>query len=98
MTGASSDPFDGFGWDGDQHWTPELVRDWWARRDERPHMVSSLVTELTSPRLAASSLWISLVASYRDYIGSGLEEDLRRYLRMPPRAGSRGFPARIWPF
>ena len=80
MTGASSDPFGGFGWDGDQHWTPDLVRDWWARRDERAHMVSSLVTELTNPRLAASSLWISLVASYGDYIVFGLEEGLGRYL------------------
>ena len=30
MSGASSDPFSGYAADGDQHWTPEGVRDWWA--------------------------------------------------------------------
>src|SRR5262245_40093965 len=32
MTGASSDPFSGYGWDGNEHWTPELVRAWWTER------------------------------------------------------------------
>jgi hypothetical protein len=35
MTGCSSDPFSGFGWDGDQHWTPALVREWWSERENR---------------------------------------------------------------
>jgi hypothetical protein len=27
MTDCSSDPLSGFGWNGDQHWTPNLVRE-----------------------------------------------------------------------
>ncbi|WP_411110546.1 ferredoxin [Streptomyces sp. c-19] len=26
------DPFGAYGGDGDRHWTPELVRDWWSER------------------------------------------------------------------
>ncbi|MCX4777871.1 ferredoxin [Streptomyces sp. NBC_01264] len=29
---ADCEPFGGYGGDGDLHWTPELVRDWWRER------------------------------------------------------------------
>lgn len=29
---ADCEPFGGYGGDGDLHWTPELVRDWWRDR------------------------------------------------------------------
>src|SRR5688572_7007151 len=31
---ADSDPFQGYGADGDSHWTHETIRDWWKRRRE----------------------------------------------------------------
>src|SRR5204863_8720638 len=29
---AGQDPFGGYGYDGDDHWTPDGVRDWWRGR------------------------------------------------------------------
>ncbi len=30
---AADEPFGGYAWDGDQRWTPEAVRLWWAGRE-----------------------------------------------------------------
>ncbi|MBF6422722.1 hypothetical protein IU436_29340 [Nocardia farcinica] len=29
---AWADPYGAYAYDGDDHWTPELIRDWWADR------------------------------------------------------------------
>lgn len=31
---AYCDPFNGYGADGDNHWTLELIREWWRHRDD----------------------------------------------------------------
>ena len=74
MTGASSDPFAGFGWDGDEHWSPNLVREWWARRDVRAPLVADLVAEWTKPNLSV------VAAAYTEYIETELPRYLGRYL------------------
>jgi len=75
MTGASSDPFAGFGWDGDEHWTPSLVREWWARREARAPLVGALLAVWTEPKLSVAA------GSYAEYIKSELPQYLRRYGR-----------------
>ena len=75
MTGASSDPFTGFGWDGEEHWTPSMVRKWWARREERASAVGVLLATWTEPGLSIAA------AAYADYIAGELPVYLRRYLR-----------------
>jgi hypothetical protein len=74
MTGASSDPFAGFGWDGDAHWTPSLVREWWARREERASIVGVLLAMWIEPKLSVAA------AAYADYVTGELPRYLRRYL------------------
>jgi len=32
VTAAEEDPFGGYGCDGDEHWTPAAVREWWRGR------------------------------------------------------------------
>jgi hypothetical protein len=32
LDAAYQDPFSGYAWDGDDHWTVDLVRQWWAER------------------------------------------------------------------
>ena len=32
LDAAYQEPFDGYNWDGDDHWTPELVMEWWTGR------------------------------------------------------------------
>ena len=75
MTGASSDPFAGFGWDGDEHWTPSLVREWWARREARAPLVGALLAVWAEPKLSVAA------GSYAEYIKSELPQYLRRYVR-----------------
>ena len=74
MTGASSDPFAGFGWDGDRHWTPSLVREWWARRQARELLVESLLAKWTKTRLsvAAAAYVESIRAELPRYLGGYL--------------------------
>ena len=80
MAGASSDPFNGFGWDGDKHWTPDGVRAWWAGRRERAPLVASLISELTDRGNPNGIPWAALAAEYREYLAGELDLDLRRYL------------------
>jgi hypothetical protein len=74
MTGASSDPFAGFGWDGDAHWTPSLVREWWARREDRAPVVGTLLGMRTKPKLSVAA------EAYAGYLVAGLPRYLRRYV------------------
>lgn len=39
----ASDPYDGFAWDGNDHWTPALVRQWWVARNERVDLIGEPV-------------------------------------------------------
>jgi hypothetical protein len=50
VEGIRSDPFSGYADDGDQHWTPQLVRDWWADRKSRQPLVEALVRDVAGPR------------------------------------------------
>jgi hypothetical protein len=50
LDAAKSDPFSGYADDGDQHWTPDLVRAWWSERESRRPLVEALVRDLTGPR------------------------------------------------
>lgn len=50
LEGARSDPFSGYGDDGDDHWTPQLVRDWWTDRESRRPLVEALVRDVAGPR------------------------------------------------
>ncbi|MGH3954606.1 MAG: hypothetical protein ACRDTI_11280 [Mycobacterium sp.] len=43
LEGMYSDPYEGFAWDGNEHWTPALVREWWADRHERADLIGEPV-------------------------------------------------------
>ncbi|WP_405788613.1 ferredoxin [Streptomyces sp. NBC_00029] len=80
MAAAWQDPMAGFASDGDERWTPELVREWWRDRGrvrewavglERSWSVSARPDE----REAAGG-----AGAYVAYIDDGLEEYLRGYV------------------
>ncbi len=73
MNGASSDPFGGFAWDGDDHWTTDLVRAWWRERHDRTRAVERAIAMVVNalPEVARN---------YAEYLVNGIDEDLRRYL------------------
>lgn len=92
LRGAAQDPYDGWGVDGDEYWTPELVRVWWQNRAA---LVADLEADLV--RFADSSIpeEIDLRAGlreYLDYIAGDLERALRGYVfwLMHGRAPSLG--------
>ena len=76
LDAAYQDPFEGYGCDGDDHWTPELVQEWWDGReqiDERLAKGSFPTDECHAEALLEAR------DEYRRYIAEGLYDDLRRY-------------------
>lgn len=49
MTGASSDLLSGYSQDGNDRWTPVLVRNWWAERTSHQPSIDQLVALANSP-------------------------------------------------
>jgi hypothetical protein len=78
MTGASSDPFSGYAWDGDQHWTPDLVRSWWAERHAHTPLIDLIVARVAGPRPELRSDYEDLL--FRCLPIGGYSEDERRLL------------------
>jgi hypothetical protein len=77
MTGCSSDPFSGFAWDGDQHWTPALVRQWWSERENRTQAVAAAVQDVASFNHYPENIG----TAYLTYLnGDAIVRDLRRYV------------------
>ena len=73
MTGAWSDPFSGFAWDGDDHWTADLIRAWWTERHYRTGAVERAIA------MVAHAL-PQVAKDYAKYLHEGIDKDLRRYL------------------
>ncbi|MCX5196845.1 ferredoxin [Streptomyces sp. NBC_00249] len=78
---AECDPFGGYGGDGDLHWSPELVREWWSGRGRvREWAVGAgrgpwARSGRPEERDAAAG-----ARAYAAYVDSGLGEYLRGYL------------------
>jgi hypothetical protein len=90
LCGAWNDPYRGWAGDGDQHWTPALVREWWRDRGRvREWIEKDLLLWSGSAseyeREAATGL-----VEYAAYLDGELETHLRGYLfwlieqRIPP--------------
>ncbi|MFF7474263.1 ferredoxin [Streptomyces sp. NPDC008092] len=69
---AAAEPQGGYAWDGDQHWTPEAVRQWWAGRASVRAWIAG---ELDDRRNEKEAL-----RQYAAYLDDGLEDYLRGYL------------------
>ncbi len=80
LFGAWNDPLQGWACDGNQHWTPELVRHWWRDRSRVLEWIAhDLKDWAESPNEQERDAAAGLVA-YADYIGGALETHLREYL------------------
>ncbi|MFE2880206.1 ferredoxin [Streptomyces roseus] len=80
MAAAWQDPMAGFECDGDAHWTPELVRDWWRDRGRVRAWADTLdrtwsVSQDEDRREAAGG-----ARAYVAHIDHGLGDYLRGYL------------------
>ncbi|MFG2822116.1 hypothetical protein ACGFX4_22140 [Kitasatospora sp. NPDC048365] len=65
LEAGALEPMDGYCWNGDEHWTPELVREWWAGRGRVREWIAGQNGEADE---------------YAAYLEDGLEDDLRGYL------------------
>ena len=79
---AESDPFSGYGRDGDDQWTPELVRGWWAGL---PHEADRIERARHAPEVMGDAAMDAVVAEARRewlrYLRSTeIKTDLRRYI------------------
>ncbi|WP_228121223.1 hypothetical protein [Streptomyces fagopyri] len=77
---AWTDPLSGYGWDGDQHWTADLVRSWWHERSRLREWATSLHTAWSAN---SDEIYQELSAGLNDllaYLDGELETDLRVYL------------------
>lgn len=77
---VAQDPMAGYACDGDDHWTPQLVRDWWEERGRVRDWAAALdrkwsVSYREDEREAAGG-----AREYVAYIDGGLAQDLRHYL------------------
>ncbi|MEU9163719.1 ferredoxin [Streptomyces sp. NPDC048424] len=80
MAAAWQDPMRGFQYDGDERWTPELVRDWWRERGRVREWAAALdrswsVSSRADQREAAAG-----ARAYVSHIDEGLAEYLRGYV------------------
>jgi hypothetical protein len=79
LTAGWNDPYCAYAADGDEHWNLDLVRAWWAGRDRLLTWIDEVqrrwaVSERPDEWDNASGLRV-----YSQYVGNGLEADLRAY-------------------
>ena len=81
LDAAYQDPFSGYAWDGDDHWTGDLVREWWAERGRIRGWIERQLRDerwLNDPydRQAV----VDGLREFKSYLDGALELHLRVYL------------------
>nr|WP_119611597.1 ferredoxin [Streptomyces acidiscabies] len=80
VTGAENDPFAGYGCDGDEHWTPAAVREWWAERGRVREYLARHGDAWEADDERAGQGVAAAVREYAAYLDGELALDLRLYL------------------
>jgi hypothetical protein len=80
LDGAQQDPWAGWACDGDEHWTPSSVKEWWRDRERLLEWIATKQATWTeNPSPEARDVVVGLL-DYRSYIHGELEQHLRVYL------------------
>ena len=78
---AGCDPYCGYGRDGDEHWTPDLVRGWWVGLADQADRIDRA---RRTPEVMADPAKDALVAQARlewlRHLRTDSTRDLRRYM------------------
>lgn len=84
VCGARLDLYRGYGWDGDDHWTVETVRDWWNERGEIREWAFGLAADWAGnahPKYHGHYHDAALgLREFGAFIDDGLEQYLRGYM------------------
>ncbi|MFD7262544.1 ferredoxin [Streptomyces sp. NPDC059874] len=92
MGAAAQDPYVGYACDGDDHWTPELVRDWWRERARVREWAVALDRKWSVSRRGDEREAAGGARAYVAHLDGDLADYLRGYLfwlqeRRPARRG-----------
>lgn len=79
LLAASEDPFTGYACDGDEHWTLDLVREWWADRGRLAAWIESARRQGEASANAQQRDNAAGLDDYARYLADGLEIHLREY-------------------
>lgn len=77
---AEWDPFQNYGADGNVHWTPQTVRDWWAQRAELIQVLDRMENEQRSLNAGGDSSSIASILRWRGFLANGMSHYLRSYI------------------
>ncbi|WP_204014295.1 ferredoxin [Virgisporangium aurantiacum] len=79
LTAALNDPFGAYAADGDDHWTLELVVEWWADRGRLSAWIDGVQRQWSTSERADERDNAVGLREFAHYLGNGLEADLRVY-------------------
>ncbi|MCX4098206.1 ferredoxin [Nocardia sp. alder85J] len=79
LTAAWSDPFHAYACDGDDHWTLEAIRDWWAERKRLLEWIDDTCRAWSDSGRTDHHDNTRGLRAYRGYVADGLETSLREY-------------------
>ncbi|MGW0394646.1 ferredoxin [Streptomyces sp. NPDC003042] len=77
---AVNDPYAGYACDGDDHWTPESVRAWWADRGRLVYWIDQAAARWSTSERADEREIVDGLNSYKRYIEGELAIHLKAYI------------------
>lgn len=84
VAAASMEPYGGYGWDGDDHWTPETVRTWWRERARVREWALTIAADWSTRDSGRHrDHYLDAARGHRAFLAhldDGLEEYLRGYV------------------
>lgn len=91
---AACEPFGGYACDGDNRWTPAMVREWWRDRGRITEYLAQHFYQWDEHPDATSQGTRSGIEDFQSYLAGELASDLRVYLywleeRRSPEPGDR---------
>lgn len=79
LTAARTDPFGAYAADGDEHWTLDLVREWWADRGRLAGWIDDAQRRWSTSERAEERDNAAGLRDFARYLDGDLEADLRDY-------------------
>lgn len=80
LNAAWSDPFGGYACDGDEHWTPTAVREWWAERGRVREWAQSMASTYSTSERKDDRAAVEHLRDFAAYVDGDLKHYLRGYL------------------
>ncbi|MFC4374540.1 ferredoxin [Nocardia halotolerans] len=80
LSAAWSDPFGAYACDGNERWTPDLVRAWWADRARLVEWIDTTERAWSASDREGDRVNAEGLRAYRGYLGNGLETYLQEYI------------------